>query len=194
MSQVDNGWNVLSADEKDDVCELDLSSKKMEKIPQSVTMLQNLKELYLFGNEIVEIPLFITQLTVLRILNCAENQLSFIPAELSLLVNLNELWLHTNFLASVPGSLVNLTNLCLLSLCDNKKLPRHFQESITNDHVTTQSLLHQIALHQFQPLAARATLQWLLIWRHHLRHIPRDVANIIAHMIFNSRANTVWAM
>ena len=36
------------------------------------------------------------------------------------------------------------------------------------------------------------SLSVLLIWKHHLRHIPRDVANIIAHMVFDSRASTVW--
>ena len=77
-------------------------------------------------------------------------------------------------------------------LSGNEELPEHLQQYVPNDDSATQSLLHQIALHHYQPHAARATLQWLLIWKHHLRHIPRDVANIIAHMVFDSRASTVW--
>ena len=107
----DEALRNLTADERDAVCKLYLYSNNMTRVPESVTMLRNLEVLWVGFNEIAELPLFITQLTALKDLDCSSNRLSSIPPELSRLVNLEKLWLGYNSLSSLPCSLVKLTNL-----------------------------------------------------------------------------------
>ena len=108
---MDEALRKLTEDERDAVRELYLYSNMMASVPQSITMLRNLEELWLDRNNISELPSFLTQLTALKFLSCLSNRLVSVPRQASRLVNLEQLYLRNNQLSSVPAPLVNLTKL-----------------------------------------------------------------------------------
>ena len=75
---------------------LDLTDNQITDIPQSISSLINLRELYLHNNEITYIPESISSLTNLWELRLSHNKISHIPESISSLTNLLYLCLSDN--------------------------------------------------------------------------------------------------
>ncbi|MEQ9553452.1 MAG: leucine-rich repeat domain-containing protein [Coleofasciculus sp. G3-WIS-01] len=73
------------------ITELNLSNKRITKIPDEIAYLTNLRSLGLANNQLTEIPGWIAQLTHLRFLYLTKNQLTEIPEGIAQLTNLK--WL-----------------------------------------------------------------------------------------------------
>jgi len=66
-----------------------LTSRKLERVPPEIRRLTNLKELYLYFNQLTEVPgAILCELTNLIVLNLFNNQLTSIPKEICMLTNL----------------------------------------------------------------------------------------------------------
>jgi Leucine-rich repeat (LRR) protein len=100
--------------------QLDLSSKKLSSLPDSIGNLINLRELRLHNNQFSSLPDSIGNLINLQRLFLQINKLESLPDSIGNLINLKCLWLSNNKLSSLPDSIGNLINLQLLDLPYNK--------------------------------------------------------------------------
>ncbi len=81
-------------------------------------------------------PEYITRLTNLNELYLNNNQLIKVPESIDLIRNLNHLDLNNNKLTKLPVAIVNLTNLTGLNICGNSlPIPPEILEKI--DEPTT---------------------------------------------------------
>ncbi|KAK5639087.1 hypothetical protein RI129_011579 [Pyrocoelia pectoralis] len=122
---------------------LHLSSNNLTKVPNSVTRLVCLKELYLNNCDIEFLPANFGRLNNLHILELRENHLSSLPKSLKQLselrrldvssnmfrhfpdiigtmTNLTELWMNDNFISEIPESIGNLLKLVHFDMSCNR--------------------------------------------------------------------------
>ena len=93
---------------------------KITRLPPEIGQLQQLRELYLNGNQLTALPAAIGQLQQLQILSLGDNQLTTLPAELFQLQQLQVLGLNDNQLTALPAELFQLQQLQVLSLVGNQ--------------------------------------------------------------------------
>ncbi|XP_076147259.1 uncharacterized protein LOC143131492 [Alosa pseudoharengus] len=119
------------------VCELLLLEKlylgqdqgmKLHSLPQTITQLTKLKELYLDNNNLVGLPNSIGKMQRLQVLDLHNNKLKALPKTIGCLTGnmcvfrnerLKKLYLQTNNLSSLPVDFSNLRNLGILTLTEN---------------------------------------------------------------------------
>ena len=110
----------LSKNKKEQITILNLSRMGLTQIPDDIfDGFTNLKWLYLYGNQLTELPQSIGNLTNLTTLSLSDNQLTKLPESIGNLTNLEILYLDYNQLTELPESIGNLTNLEQLWLGDN---------------------------------------------------------------------------
>jgi len=71
---------------------LDITGKKLEKIPENIFMLKNLEELNVSNNELRNITPFVKKLNKLKKLNFTKNLLTKLPDVLWTMPSLEEIW------------------------------------------------------------------------------------------------------
>jgi len=98
---------------------LDLSGKKIYELPESISDLDNLNELYLRKTWLETIPESVGNLSNLTKLDLSDNRLGKIPESVGNLSNLTKLDLSINQLKKIPESIENLSNLTKLDLSTN---------------------------------------------------------------------------
>lgn len=98
---------------------LDLSSQGLRNISRSLFDLTFIKLLNLANNEIDVIPKEICMLRNLEVLNLGRNKIRSIPPELGRITNLKELNLRDNLISNVPMEIGALYNLETLDLSNN---------------------------------------------------------------------------
>ena len=101
--------------------ELYLGSNCIEEIKENVKNLSNLVTLDLRGNQIKTVPLYISHLKKLKVLCLQHNHINTIKKNsISELPNLEVLALHNNFLYNFPNDILNkLTNIKEITLKNN---------------------------------------------------------------------------
>ena len=109
---------------------LDLSDNQLNRIPDSMTHLQNLSTLYLGSNQLNKLPDSIGNLQNLSTLYLDSNQLKKLPDSIGNLQNLSILYLRNNQLRELSDSITRLQNLSLLNLSYNQL--RELPDSIGN--------------------------------------------------------------
>jgi len=121
---------------------LDLTGMNLDEIPESITNLTQLEELYLGSNQLSYLPEFIGTLTNLKILWADSNQLTRLPESIGKLTKLHTLVLAINNIDRLPDSFKNLKKLKLLHLLSNPVSiePDYFKqfpelETVTNDKI-----------------------------------------------------------
>ena len=95
------------------------SQTKMIKI-NGKSFNKDIKKLYLFDNQLTQLPSEIGQVTQLDELSLNENQLTQLPGEIGNLAQLTYLDLSNNQLTQLPGEIGNLTQLTHLDLYSNE--------------------------------------------------------------------------
>ena len=90
----------------------------LNTIPQQISILKHLEELYLWGNSISFIPESLGELDSLRILDLGGNCIKGIPVSL-FLQSLETLNLQGNMIEEIPQQIVNLSSLKVLYLSSN---------------------------------------------------------------------------
>ena len=89
------------------------------KRKESIYKLYNLQKLDLSNKKLTKIPENLGNLVNLRTLDLSNNNLTKIPTSLGNLVNLQTLYLYGNSLTEIPASLSNLSHLQTLYLSGN---------------------------------------------------------------------------
>ncbi|MCH9619324.1 MAG: hypothetical protein SP4CHLAM17_02470 [Chlamydiales bacterium] len=100
--------------------ELDLSSKGLTQLPNSLRHLTNLTKLDVSLNQLTVLPDEIRQLTNLTKLDVSANQLTVLPDTIGQLTNLTKLDVYNNQLAALPDTIGQLTNLTKLDVYNNQ--------------------------------------------------------------------------
>jgi hypothetical protein len=107
---------------------LNLSGNKLVSISPSISLLTNLRELYLNGNNLKALPPEIGECYKLEKLSIANNQLRKLVDDIGYLVKLEELNLTGNHLTTVPPTMGECISMEILDLscCELESLPEEF--------------------------------------------------------------------
>ena len=108
-----------------------------------ISVLINLRELYLTGNELGKFPKEITRLSNLEIVDLSFNRITKLPRMIRNLVNLEYLFLQGNCLRELPSEISKLEKLQELDLRGNwvRKLPKGFNQNLYSVIYTRTRLL-----------------------------------------------------
>jgi hypothetical protein len=103
-----------------------VNNNGLNKLPEALSELTQLKSLYIKGNKLKVLPSYISQLTQLQSIDAGYNRLKELPEALATLENLEHLVLSKNQLTHLPNSLTNCRKLTLLNVEENKltELPK----------------------------------------------------------------------
>ncbi|MEM7759096.1 MAG: COR domain-containing protein [Cyanobacteria bacterium P01_A01_bin.40] len=104
---------------RDKVKQLDLSNRRITKLPPEIGKLLNITHLYLNSNFLESLPPEIGKLSSLTHLYLDSNFLESLPPEIGKLSNLTHLYLNSNSLESLPPEIGKLSSLTHLSLNSN---------------------------------------------------------------------------
>jgi hypothetical protein len=96
-----------------------LDGNNITQFPEALLTLANLEELSLAINKIKTIPKNIYKLRQLRTLKLFNNQISELPQQLSKMKNLKNLYLFKNRISKVPDVLSSIKNIEFISLESN---------------------------------------------------------------------------
>jgi Leucine-rich repeat (LRR) protein len=110
---------ILSSSRNIDLSQLNLSYYNISTLPIEISVLTHLQILNCFLNKIKEIPSQIGNLTNLTHLSLFSNQLSTLPQEIGKLTKLTHLNCRANQITQLPSQIGNLKQLMLLDLSNN---------------------------------------------------------------------------
>lgn len=113
--------------------ELNLCSRRVKEIPDSIFKLESLKEIILMNNEIKNVPRTIGAMKNLEYINLGDNSIRYLPEQVCDLSSMKTLYIHLNSLESLPYNIGKLKNLRELIVFSNNltKLPESICE-LTN--------------------------------------------------------------
>ena len=103
-----------------DIKELYLYNNQLTQLPTEIGNLTQLTELDLSNNQLTQLPREIGNLTQLTWLNLSDNQLTQLPRVIGNLTQLTRLYLYNNELTQLPSEIGNLTQLTRLYLSGNQ--------------------------------------------------------------------------
>lgn len=99
---------VIEQAKRDGQTSLDLSEHQLTTFPLQITELENLRELFIYGNKLTSLPPEISKLKNLTGLYINRNNLTSLPYEISLLKNLKKLDIADNKLTELPREILEL--------------------------------------------------------------------------------------
>lgn len=99
---------------------LNLSDNQLNKLPNEIGKLSNLRDLTVENNELTSVPQTVGQLSNLVELHLGNNQITSLPQSFSKLGRLQELYLNNNQLTFFPEPITNLSYLIELNLSNNE--------------------------------------------------------------------------
>jgi internalin A len=156
---------------------LDLNNNQLNNLPESISQLQNLSTLNLYNNRFSYLPESISQLENLSTLALHNNQLNSLPQSISQLKNLSQFYLHNNELGNLPECISQLQNLSQLYLHNNElgSLP----ESISQLKNLSQLYLHSNELGSFpESISQLKNLSQLYLANNKLGHLPESISQL----------------
>ncbi|MBS1570684.1 MAG: leucine-rich repeat domain-containing protein [Bacteroidetes bacterium] len=103
----------------DSVYRLDLSHKKLKKVPDELRRLKNLNALDLGRNKLRELPGWMNELQYMQEFSAGRNKFTQIPNTVCQWKHLKRLDLHQNHIEGLPACMGNLKELFSLDLWSN---------------------------------------------------------------------------
>src|SRR6266478_1814063 len=156
---------------------LDLSLLGLSQLPDALFECRELKELFLWGNQLEALPTSLIRLTELQILCLQNNRLRALPDFIDRLSRLQTLSLAGNCLQSLPETLDALSELQVLCLHNN-------QLSSIPESLTQLSRLHTLSLDGNrlkglpESLGRLAQLQILCLQENQLHSLPGSIVEL----------------
>jgi Leucine-rich repeat (LRR) protein len=147
--------------------------KPLRIIPENISALQNLRELWLQDQELDELPSSLSSLKNLHILGLQRNHLGTLPSWIGDLNNLRVLYVQDNPLSSIPSTISRLHHLREFSAqnCRLQSLPLQFGTMNGLLFVNLQNNLFQNIPNMLYSLPAQTRIQL------HKNPIPPDEAS-----------------
>lgn len=134
--QYDNFGVVI---ENNHVVQLNIRGNEIEKLPDTIANLSELKILYIGNCGLKNIPIALKNLYYLKILDLSQNNFEVIPGWIGNLTSLEELYLHFNKFNTLPTEITKLINLKHLTLL--KSSEPLITENLSNEVI---SWLHDL--------------------------------------------------
>lgn len=188
-----------------DCSNMGLSTEDMAAVLRSLSeeQRQNVRVLWLFRNQMERVPEEVWTLfdaEDMDVLSLFDNRLTRLPEQIGLMCNLTWFYADQNRLERLPSSLTNLTRLENVDLRDNPRLPRALTQCFGANHEASQGLLRDIGEHFGRVerafakcgqacVALLAIRSRSALWK---ACVPKDVARMIARMVFESRGESEW--
>jgi Leucine-rich repeat (LRR) protein len=156
---------------------LDLSCMNLLNVPESVSQLTQLKQLYIHSNSLRSLPVFLTNLTNLNVVRVFENRLESLPEWFGQFEQLHSLDFSDNQLTSLPESLGQLIKLKALDFRYNqlKSLPESLGQlsqleglHLSNNQITSLP----------ESLTELSRLQSINLSRNQLRSLPESLGQL----------------
>ena len=149
----------------------------LSTLPESVTQLQSLKELYLWGNGLSTLPESIGNLTSLLVLNLGGNKFTTLPESITQLKSLIYLSFDNNMFTTLPESVGNLSSLQYLWLTNNKftTLPESIGQLKSLIYLNLDNNQISTLLESFGNLTS---LQRLELDKNQLTTLPESINNL----------------
>ncbi|MFX1445923.1 MAG: hypothetical protein ACFFHV_21110 [Promethearchaeota archaeon] len=157
--------------------ELWLNYNQLKTFPESISNLKSLTNLRLYRNEFRTLPESIGELSSLQILNLESNHLFALPESIGNLRSLQILLLHNNQLKKLPESIGQLSSLEKLNLYNNKLtiLP----ESIGNlKSLTDLSLFGNQLRNLPESISQLSSLEKLNLYNNKFATLSESIGNI----------------
>ncbi len=159
-----------------EVTNINLNDNEIERIPDWITELKELKVLYLNNNQITNIEK-LCELPKLEVLQLNENQIRYIPETIHNLSCLKRLYLNNNLLVDIPSTLGELPLLNQLLLCYNQltALPASVGELKS---LTTLNVFHNRLDKLPDSLGKLSKLSYLQLGFNHLTYLPNSIEHL----------------
>ncbi|TYZ67841.1 hypothetical protein PybrP1_004921 [[Pythium] brassicae (nom. inval.)] len=143
--------------------ELYLNENQLERLPDEIGLLVNLKELDVPGNRLVTLPASLSHLSKLEILHAEGNQLAKLPKGLGGLESLRKVYLQNNQLTKLHASLGRCAKLEILNAEDNRlsKVAKRIGDLPTLKHLLLAN--NQITELPFNPIEKAPQLRRLTL-------------------------------
>ncbi|CAF4154885.1 unnamed protein product, partial [Rotaria magnacalcarata] len=120
---------------------------------QEIAAFGNLRSLYLVGCGLKEIPLAITNMTMLEIIDIGANELSSVHNNIRKMTNLRWLYMGGNRFTSIPTELALLENLTILYMDGNN-------------------------LNDINAVGSLKQIRYLYFYRNQITSVPSDIGNL----------------
>jgi len=143
------------------------------------------------SNELCDVPQKISRLTNLGCLSLSHNRVSVLPSWIGNLIKLQKLYIDCNKFRTLPVTLGRLTDLKWITLYGNdhyvmtKVAPTHY------GHETTQRFLKPFRCGLCCQAVVVAILGTFRRWN--WVRLPRDMARMLAKLIWDDRENPAWS-
>lgn len=124
-------WDpIINAADKAERTQIDLSGMNLHAIPEEISQMLNLEQLYLSKNHLKELPATLAQLKKLRELDLSGNELEEVSSNIGELTALEVLYLSENKINTLPASIGQLSQLEVFEINHNEmdSLPREISQ------------------------------------------------------------------
>uniref|UniRef100_A0A8C4VJV7 Leucine rich repeat containing 1 n=1 Tax=Gopherus evgoodei TaxID=1825980 RepID=A0A8C4VJV7_9SAUR len=156
--------------------------------PETIGALFSLKDLWLDGNQLAEIPQEIGNMKNLLCLDVSENKLERLPEEISGLTSLTDLLVSQNLLEVLPDGIGNLKKLSILKVDQNKLV--HLTEAIGDCENLTELVLTENQLLKLpKSIGKLKKLNNLNADRNKLMSLPKEIGGCCSLNVFSVRDN-----
>uniref|UniRef100_A0A672HM44 Disease resistance R13L4/SHOC-2-like LRR domain-containing protein n=1 Tax=Salarias fasciatus TaxID=181472 RepID=A0A672HM44_SALFA len=156
--------------------------------PESIGCLVSLKDLWLDGNHLVEIPAEIGSMKSLLCLDVSENQLVRLPEELGCLALLSDLLVSQNNIEALPETIGKLHKLSILKADQNRLT--YLPESIGNCGSLTELVLTENQLQSLpRSVGKLKKLSNFNCDRNQLTSLPKEIGGCSGLNVFCVREN-----
>lgn len=178
LSYRDQGLREFPAEIRQypDITNINLSDNEIERIPDWITELQELKVLYLNNNQITNIEK-LCELPKLEVLQLNDNHIQCIPEAISNLCYLKRLYLNKNLLVDIPSTIGELPLLNQLLLCHNQltALPVSIGDL---KNLETLNAFHNRLDKIPDSLGDLSKLSYLQLGFNHLTYLPHSLQDL----------------
>lgn len=161
----------------------------MKNVPEQISRLKQLRDLYLNNNQISVLPKQLCDMTQLTVLDLSYNRLIYLPPSIARLTNLQMLNLANNTELCVPDVLRHGHSL-------DCPVFYYSSETYACEKDRIQRRLQRVQQHYSAPV--REAVYVVLLARTRFDNafssVPKDVVKLLAKYVWNTRNDHMWSL